>query len=83
MAVPAPPPAPSQGNSIHLRRPTNGGERRLIADIQAAVKSRNDAMMKLARANRRVATAERGLRDAGMITGVTQEGQAAPEGERP
>lgn len=61
--------APSEGTAVHLRPPTNKAERRLIRDIQRAIKARDTVMEQLVRVNRAVATAERGLRLAGMITG--------------
>lgn len=72
---------PPEGTQIHLREPTSKAERRLIRDIQAGVKARDAAMGQLARANRRIATAERGLRQAGMVVGETAPAPAGPKGE--
>lgn len=58
---------PDQVTAVHLRPPTNKAERRLIRDIQLAIKARNTVMEQLVRVNRAVAKAERGLRLAGMI----------------
>lgn len=63
-----PPPAPNEG-TLHLRAPINKAERRLARDIEKAIKARNTIIEQLARANRAVAKAEVGLRQAGMITG--------------
>ncbi len=76
--VPPAPQAPA-GNQLHLRAPKNKGERRLVRDIQAGINARNAAMGQLARANRKIAKAERALRQAGMVTEVTQAGPTSPK----
>lgn len=61
-------PSPYYGG-LHLREPTNKAERRLLRDMQDAVNARSSAMVQLVRINRKVAKAEQGLRQAGMVTG--------------
>ncbi len=80
------PPAlqPPTGGTLHLRAPKSKGERRLVAEIQKRFKARDAAMGQLARANRALSEAERALRQAGMVTGVTQAGPPPlPESEQP
>lgn len=68
------PPKPPPNSQLHVRQPKTKSERRLIRDIVKGVKARNAAMTQLAQANRAIMKAEKGLRAAGMVSGVTPEG---------
>jgi len=80
-AVQDPPPRQPAGPGIHLRKPRNNQEQRMVDKLLRALRNRDNALKQLAQLNRSVMRHHAALRDAGMLVGPAPSIGEAEDGE--